>query len=205
MKVETYEVITIDEQSGAFINEEVSEEALTLIESLGLEGQKELIQERSVGSETVVTRNPYRQMTAEEAAIFGAILPRHVGLSTYSDGPIPLRVLQVAAHARELFDTIEVWCPAEPQQPDPLLIGLKGENWRAQRFLLARWGEVLEPIEVLRDRARDILGARMRLEIAKAKNAIATMEASLEERLNAYLRGEREDPVFLPDLSFRAR
>lgn len=204
MKVETYEEISVDEQHGSVIHEDVSEEAMALIESLGLEGQKQLVEERTVGTETVVTRNPYRKMTAEEAAIFGAILPRRAALEKYGDGPIPLRVLQVAAHALALFDAIEVWCPAEPQQPDPLLVGLKGGSWTGERFLLARWGDVLEPLDLLRNKARAVLSARMRLEIAKAKTSIAAMEGSLEERLDAYLRGEREDPIFLPNLSFRS-
>ena len=43
MKVETYEAISLDEQGGEIINELVSEEALALIESLDLDGQRELI------------------------------------------------------------------------------------------------------------------------------------------------------------------
>lgn len=40
MKTETYEVISLDEQNGEILNELVSEEALALIETLGLEGQQ---------------------------------------------------------------------------------------------------------------------------------------------------------------------
>lgn len=202
MKVETYEAISIDEQNGSFINEEVSEEALALIDTLGLEGQKQLVQERAVGSETLVTRNPYRKMAAEEAAIFGALLPRQVELSEYGDGPIPLRVLQVAAHAKNLFDDLQVWCPNDPQQPDPLLVGREGDRWRGEFFLLARWGEVLEPLDALRTKAREVISTRMRVEIAKAKSTIATFEMTMEEQLDAYLLGERQDPVFMPNLTF---
>lgn len=96
MLVETYEAISIDEATHG--NEEVNEEALALIGSLGLAGQQELLSERAVGDgETVVTRNPYRKMTGEEAHIFRAILPREVDIKKYSDGPIPVRVLQIAA------------------------------------------------------------------------------------------------------------
>lgn len=203
MKVETYEAISVDDPNGAMINEEVSEEALALIETLKLEGQRELLSERSVGTNVVVKRNPYRKMTAEESAIFGAILPRRVELAQYSDGPIPLRVLQIAAHATELFGKIVVWCPAEPHHPDPLLVGLQKEDWRETPFILARWGDVLEPLDALREKAKRIILTKLRAEIAKNRAAITRFEASIEERLDNYLVGGPDESEFLTSLNFR--
>lgn len=199
MKVETYEVISVDEQNGQVINERVSEEALALIEQMGLSGQRSLVQESVVDTETVVTRNPYRRMTAEEAAIFGAILPRRVNVEEYSDGPIPLRVLQVAAHALPLFEKVIVWCPAEPSTPDPLLVGTKKnaqQTWRDDVFILARWGDVLEPLDILRDRAAAIILARLRADIAKGRATLTAFEASLESGLASYLRGGARETAF---------
>src|SRR4051812_13224919 len=127
MKVETYEAISVDEQNGTVLNEIVSEEALALIESLGLSGQRGLIDTRKVDGEEVQVRIPYRRVTSEELAVFSALMPNRVDLAAYADGPIPLRVLQVAAHARSLdFFTsgIEVWCP-EPGRDDPVLVGVR--------------------------------------------------------------------------------
>lgn len=209
MKVETYEVISLDEQHGQFINELVSEEALALIESLGLTGQKDLVAEQSAAGETVVTRNPYRVMTAEERAIFGTILPRHVDVAAYADGPIPLRVLQVAAHAKDMFSSIEVWCPREPSQPDPLLVGIQGgsgragSRWGGTEFLLARWGDVLEPLDVLRVQARDIIVSQARAAIAKGRAQLVRFEASLETGVEEYLRGGQDDTEIIPALTYR--
>jgi hypothetical protein len=194
MKVETYEAISVDEQGGAIINEQVSEEALALIDALDLGGQKELLSERESGEEAVTTRIPYRQMTAEERAVFGTLFERRISLAKYNDGPIPLRVLQVAAHAMEMFDGIEVWCP-EKGRDDPLLVGVKGGteyNWAqtrvgGDRFILARWGEVLQPLEALRDKAREILTATAATNINETRAKLAAFEAGFRARIDVFL------------------
>lgn len=206
IQVETYEAISIDESGGQFVNEEVSEEALALIEALGLDGQKALLQERRVSDgETTVTRNPYRRMTGEEQAVFGAILPRHVEVSAYEDGPIPLRVLQVAAHAKPMFNRVVVWCPAEPSQPDPLLVGVmknRERTWVEDVYILARWGDVLEPLDVMREKAQGIIVSRCRAEIAKARAKITQFESSLETGVASYLQGGTRESEFLPNLTY---
>lgn len=147
MEVETYEAIEMTYDGTV----ECEAEALELIESLNLEGQKSLVKKDVSGT---VARSPYRKMTQEELIVYQAILPRRVKLPNYSDGPIPLRVLQVAAHASELFKSLEVWCPQNVKDPDPLLVGLKGEHyWQPDFHILARWGEVLEPFNALADKA----------------------------------------------------
>lgn len=213
MKVETYEAISLDEQNGTVINEEVSEEALALIESLDLQGQRQLIAERTVDAEegvSVATRNPYRLMTAEESAIYSALMPKHVDLADYSDGSIPLRALQVAAHAKSLrvFDRIEVWCPKDPRQPDPVLVGWIGNRYSSDRkcFILARWGEVLESLDDLREKALPIVRARVAAKIAKAKAAVSQFESTLDENILSYLHGGDDESFYvagsLADTSF---
>ena len=209
-QVETYEAISLDEQDGIVVNEEVSEEALALIESLGLSGQKQLLAEKDAGGEVVTVRSPYRLITAEELAVFGAIMPNRTQLEKYDGGPVPLRVLQIAAHAKPLFDELQVWAP-EPGRDDPLLVGVNGgSSWGGsvrlggKVFVLARWGDVLQPFEALRAKAREILKARVMKSLAKAKAEITAFEQTIDAGLDAHLLGERTAGVSIGiDFSIR--
>ena len=116
MLVETYEVTEIDAEG----TPECEAEASELIEKLGLEGQRKLYREN--GNQQ--TRIPYRKMTAEEKFVFKEVMPRQVELKKYEDGPIPVRVLQIAAHANDLFNHVVVWCPKTSDEKDPLPVGL---------------------------------------------------------------------------------
>lgn len=76
MKVETYEEISIDEQDGNIVDEQVSEEALALIGTLGLTGQQALIARKPVegeDGEEIERRIPYREITAEEARFWSKV------------------------------------------------------------------------------------------------------------------------------------
>lgn len=200
MRVETYETDTIDEDTLA--SEITSPEALALIDTLGLSGQKKLTETVQAGGEEVVKRVPYRSITLEESRIFNVILPKHVALRAYKDAPMPLRVLQVAAHAVEFFDDVEVWCPADPKLPDPLLIGWKNvtrhsdtlitRKAEAQCFILARWGDVLEPLDELRVKAARMLTARVKSRLASAKGTLEKFSERLETTVDAFLLGEGE-------------
>lgn len=150
MQVETFEC---QETSAEPI--EATEEAVALMEQLGLEGQRELMcpkkHERDV-------RSPYREITRDERFAYQVICPQTTPLAKYKSGPIPLRVLQIAAHAQSLgmFDELVVWHRTESVVPDPVLIGVKkkpGSSWEKTEFILARWGDELETLSVLVKRA----------------------------------------------------
>lgn len=137
MKVLTYEC---DETASE--TAEDSSEALALIEQLGLTGQTSLISKEQI-------RIPYREMTAEEGFIFGELCPVSTALESYRSSPIPLRVLQVAAHAKGLgmFDELIVMHPQTDFDRDPVLVGLIGGKYyesKTKHFILARWGEALD-------------------------------------------------------------
>lgn len=139
------EVYTTEETTR---NQDDIAEVKTLIESLGLEGQKQFVE---VPANTV---NPYRRMTADEQFIYETLMPNTCKPEKYKADLIPLRVLQVLAHARSLeyFDELTV-CYPELGQDDPVLIGAKKdpESGRNDLFILARWGEALKPVpELLR-------------------------------------------------------
>lgn len=142
MKVETYEATEMDIES---MQPEDREEATRLCEELGLTGQERFTQ----GNDSDAPAIPYRKMTATELNIYSTLLPKTMEISEYSEGPIPLRVLQVIAHAKSMFDHLKIWCPENADIRDPLLVGYIGSEYNGERFILARWGEVLDDISTL--------------------------------------------------------
>lgn len=148
--VETYEMQEVD-SSG---EPECDVESLALIEQLGLDGQKALVAKKDDGTSE---RMPYRLMTSEELFVYGLLMPTKTPLKRFSAEHMPLRVLQVAAHASELFDgKIYVWSAARPDVKDPILVGMRKDpeaSWRDQEFILARWGDGLLPFAELAAKA----------------------------------------------------
>lgn len=180
MKVETYEVTEV-----AHCTSEESETAKALAEQLGLEGQ----QRYYGGGDEPATSHPYRKMTKQESLVYGALLARKTELKKYADGPVPLRVLQLAAHANEVIDgaTLYVWHPENADVKDPLLVAQIGPDWQCERYLLARWGEELDEWAVLLAKAKAIITAKTKAELLKLQSEIeqtirnvdAVVEASL--------------------------
>lgn len=171
--VETYEVPEVESDSGVV---ECDAEALALIEQLGLKGQRELTVKRDDG-ETV--RSPYREMTKEEFFVYSMICPQQTDLGQYKAGPIPLRVLQVASHAREHFPHLEVWhMRALPK--DPVLVGKK-DKYASEAFILARWGEVLEAWPVLIQQAAAIYRDKAKAAALKVKQEADSFLATLAD------------------------
>jgi len=199
MEVETYEDITLDEQGGTILNEEVSEEALAIIESLDLGGQRSLLVKKEVDDETTERRLPYRILTLEEARVFGALFPERTRLARYGASPIPLRVLQVAAHAAELDLVLTVWHTRVPAA-DPILIGERKNperTWETERYLLARWGSALEPFDELRERAAKVLAANVRASLRVAQQQIESAIGVVDSYVTLHLQGENPNWPFV--------
>ena len=74
---------------------EACQEAVSLMEQLGLDGQKELVTPKPDNG--FAKRLPYREITAAEAFVYRVLCPDVTPLKKYARSPIPLRVLQVAA------------------------------------------------------------------------------------------------------------
>lgn len=180
MEVETYEV---EECVGgvAGTTPEIEAEAAELIEQLGLEGQKKLLTRTEDGD---AVRCPYRQMTGSEQHVYGVLCPTHVPIENYDVGLIPVRVLQVAAHAREFLPLLEVWHPRKSPK-DPVLVG-RNAKYNAPH-ILARWGEVLDPFERIVEKARAALRreweAECRIKIAEAQAFLAGIDGQVEKHL----------------------
>lgn len=186
MQVETYEAADASVSEATTLATDAA--AIELIESLGLSGQKALV------NGPTLTRLPYRAMEAREALVYRALCDATSKVEAFSAEAIPLRVLQVVAHAREtqMFKRLEVWYPKIHKIDDPILVGVKEEkhnsgsyNWTSDvYFILARWGKCLLPLEQLEAMAVD-LRRKSRLtaltEIsAKARQAIELTKESLD-------------------------
>lgn len=196
MEVKTYEVEEVTGEMGIMA---ADSEAIELCQKYGLVGQQRL-----ANGETA-TRVPYREITMEEKNIFEACFPNKTKLENYSGGIIPLRVLQVVAHCKEskLFDEYYVWHP-NPGQTDPVLVGhrkMRPEGWSFDTtvvFLLARWGDSLESLEVLREKAKKILaakwGSKLQIVQAEASQSSATLDARISEHLHGIK--QYNDPYF---------
>lgn len=208
MQVETYEVLTFDVAAdGSLVNEQVSEESLALISALGLEGQQELVSTKEVGGEEVQTRNPYRLLTNEERNIFATLFPVKTRIESYKGDAIPLRVLQVAAHAKSLGMVLYVLHPeTNPRANDPVLIGQietpVQHSWGAlkevQQYLLARWADALDSLDTLREKAIPKLAAQLRNQTTVAINKLKMVNENAEALASQYLYGEAvEIPSFV--------
>jgi len=182
MEVETFEALENETGEQA---PEMESEAIELIETLGLTGQQELLKPVDEDSD-VLTRIPYRVMTAEEKIVYSVLCPDFTMLDEYNESPIPLRVLQVAAHACDLMEEVEVWYNGSVLVKDPVLVGYQYNfnaepRYRAKAFILARWGDELGSLEELREKAielwkRDALTSAKSAE-EKARVFISTIES----------------------------
>jgi len=181
MEVETYEVkeLTV----GAI--EETDTEAISIIKNLNLEGQQKLI----AGTDKDVTLIPYREMTLEESFIYTFLLVTHESVNNYSAGQIPIRVLQVLAHAQQLehYERFEVWHASG--QPDPILVGIT-RGYSDPNHILARWGDVLMSLDELLPKAFAMFKADRLKRLLKIKQEvegdIKIMEDASNESASAY-------------------
>lgn len=186
MLVETYEALEVDCTGEV----ESNAEALELIEKLGLEGQQGLM------NPDTKERFPYRKMTDVEAFVYTTLLPKKSKPAAYKDGPIPLRVLQVMSHATGMFTRLEIWSPKDADVKDPVLVGCQGTEYSYERFILARWGEVLEPLDALARMAakihRNKITAACKEISAKALAKVAAFDAMSDDEI---VNGDRDIPV----------
>ena len=194
MQIETYE---IEEVTGELGTMAADSESIELIEKLGLDGQKRLC------DKVTDTRFPYPVISEKEALVYGVLFPQKTRVEEYRSGVIPLRVLQVVAHVRQ-FDFIkrvEVWHPTDVRDKDPVLVAVKKDNqydWRDDStFILARWGESLQSIDVLAAKASKVWAATIKAHLLQIQGAVKTELESLESIAEAaFLSGKARSYEF---------
>ena len=186
--VETFEVTEIDNVTGQI---ECEAEALELIESLGLAGQQKLL---GKNDEEQPVRCPYRLMNRNERFVYEQLLPVKTLLAQYESGCIPLRVLQVAAHAKDVFPFLWVWHAKDKK--DPLLVGTK-EKYASEFFLLARWDDVLESFDVLEKRAVKQFREAYKAKLIEIQGKVATTISCIGDMSDSvFASGEKSLPTF---------
>ncbi len=180
MQIETYEV---NETTSDGATDALDAEAVALCQRLGLKGQERLVSKAADVPESIL---PYQEMTAEELAVYEILFPEKDLVADYAAGPIPLRVLQVVAFAQERkwFDRIQVWHKRSGSaKEDPVLVGIianaQHRTLDRQRFMLARWGDALQPFAALVKQAAIIARAKILTGAEKARNDIATALATI--------------------------
>lgn len=164
MLVETFEC-----QETAEEPIEAAEEAIGLIESLGLEGQKTLLSPKEQ------LRSPYRKIRKDETFVYRTICPVEVSLAQYEASPIPLRVLQIAAHAKSLnlYKGFWVWSQAGAEKDPVLVASDKEKDWdKGEIYILARWGEELETFAVLLERAVEMVRKKTLQQLKELESTI---------------------------------
>lgn len=175
--VETYEVEEVSNEAAAMA---ADSEAIALAQKLGLSGQLALTDTKTD------TRCPYRKMTAEERFVYRMLCPERTPLALYKEGPIPLRVLQVASHAIEtgMYWDLHVWHPSSRLEKDPVLVGhfkTGVDKWYHDFHILARWGDELPHVSELMPRAKkkwvEAAKAQLLKTQMKVREHLATLEA----------------------------
>jgi hypothetical protein len=181
MQVETYEQTEVTSE-GIPDNDA---EAIQLIERLGLKGQQTLIGSGGTSAPAVI---PFRKVTAEECDTYALLFPEVVEVEDYKASPIPIRVLQVIAHCRELGLHMVVWYPSDAEKrDDPILVGYQERGQHGPRYLdrrkallLARWGDALKPLQELKREAVEIARQRIRQALGMCRAELERDIASLD-------------------------
>lgn len=184
MQVETYEC---EETAAETI--EASEEALALVEELGLDGQKTLLCPPKAGD--TARRCPYPEATVEQIRVFSLVCPIRFALTLYSRCPMPLRVLQVASHATALgiFDRLEIWDHPSQDTKDPILVAHTRPQYQSDNKIhfLARWGDTLDEwpalVRIAKRTNHELQLRDMRSKQKRAAAEVASLEAMKPEDL----------------------
>lgn len=195
MLVETYEVDETTEDDTELEALKADNESLHLIDKLGLDGQTALVcKDETTG---LKTRIPYQEMSSEELRVYECLFPQKTLVTEYRHGIIPLRVLQVIAHAKEMFEEVYVY-HKKMVDPDPVLVGMvaKEDGETKQRlFLLARWGSALDNFQILLKQAQEKLKVKWLRDLAKKKQECEAFAGAIDAKIDEWFEG---DYVFLP-------
>lgn len=178
MQVETYEVEEITGEMGVMA---ADSEAIELMQKMGLSAQLAL-----TNTETA-TRFPYRLMSPLELKVFKMIFPEQDKFENYAGGLIPLRILQVAAHAQALSSSpikkLMVWHTGVAKE-DPILVGHTAD-YAGSFYLLGRWGDALESFAALTVKAKKAWIAaatsKVKTEVAEWNQAMTSLDDAADQ------------------------
>lgn len=175
--IETYECPEIAAEPP-----EASEEARALLAKMNLSAQQGLT---APEADPQSPRMPFRLITAEEDFAYRVLCPVRCEAAKYSGSSIPLRVLKVleTAHDCGVFESFEVWDRRSALVKDPVLVAIRtdpAEKWRKQTYILARWGEELQPLSVMLKDAVVRQRAALRAVVDELRSKIELVSASID-------------------------
>jgi hypothetical protein len=175
MAVEIYLEPELAEMVG---NPEVTEEWKQLAESLGMQGQLNLIKPKS-GEEKDKNPSPYIHMNKKAERMFAILCPEVVAYKKYDKSTIPREVLKEIALAEkeQYFDKICIWY--DDASPDPLVVGyIKTGSYEYVKHMIARFGDELLPFEELEIKATNRL---MKYATEKLQNQLESVRSTVHD------------------------
>lgn len=177
--VETY----LSEELTELIHDsERNDEWKQKIESLGLEGQKNLL---SAPDKSPV---PFPIMNQSMQRVYETLCPNSVEIKEYSETTIPLRVLAMVALCQQenYFHKMMVW--HDNKKPDPIIIGHLSDDWNSPKYLIARWGDELRSFPELKqlavERKMEESATKIKKEINDRKGVLDSIQESVNEWMN---------------------
>lgn len=156
MLVESFEALEV---LSTHSDEDCTQAIDTLRSELG-------IKDATQKTETQIT---FRRATMLEINVYGILMPKCSKLEEYSDGPIPLRILELCKKAKEQgLPQLWVWCPDTGPKDDPIVFSYERSwNPESDSRIIGRWGDCLEHFDVLT--AKAIALAKMKMTAALTK------------------------------------
>lgn len=152
-----------------------------MVETLGLDGQKDLAQEDK-------SPIPFLPLKKREKKILSTICPVTAPMEKYNFSPIPIEVLGAIALSKKegYFERIEIW--RDNVKPDPVAIGIISPEKNQIHFLIARWGAEKLSWENLTKEAAKRIKANILEEAKRRMNELNEMikdpDHYVEKRLN---------------------
>ena len=167
----------------------------------------EIMNVAEVNAETMEQGLSFKRITKEEGAVYGLLCPRvsrRTAESILKDLDIPERVKELVEMTKDRFRNYDVWEAESYQVKDPIIIGRQAQqgsngqyDFYDEQYLLARWGEELEPFNLLYQKAKDLVKKRSKLALIRAKAEIDSRLLDLDAFIeDAFSRGENEIPKF---------
>lgn len=164
--------------------EEYDQEAIELLNSLGLEKQ---LPPSDCGEDRI---NPYPVPTDDQQKIIRVLFSEISELSRYSVGHIPLRILKELSHCKEknLFKYYWILHTPPATVQDPILLGSNSADYKYSLMnsltychMIGRWGDALESWADLLPKAKAKAQAIWTEKIKDAKIKMEVLERQVDE------------------------
>ncbi len=150
----------VEETSELIFDNDKLDEWKEKCSELGLSKQLELAEVKS-------SPIPFEFMNSVTLRVYETLCPLKTKYQDYSKTPIPIEVLSLIALSEKesYFNRIEIWY--DDKTPDPLVVGFKEvSQYNHDKYLIARWGDVLRPFAELKEKAITVFknSSRIRLQ-----------------------------------------